>query len=328
LRALEVMRAIAALRDLPGPAKGVLWVIAIRADNVTGECWPSLDTVAADAGISRSCAKARIRELVAAGYLSKRKRVREGSLEADSNLYTLQVGRLAPHLGHDAPDVGRHVTDPGVRGDRPVGHDAPDSRAPRDLELPNELPTGTPHGTSSLVLTHEEPAKVVKGRRERKHTDEEIAAKQAVIDAFAEAFALVKGLPPKLTHAGDHAAAFVLAKTYGEEARAIVRRALEDPFCLDKNANLRFIASRADSYRGARAPTGRVDVQPGAGPGQRRGWMTSDHISDAGSSTWEVARGQRVRVFRDASGQVVRREAEDGSEIHLPPVGETNEATT
>ena len=43
-----------AARDLRGintPLKAVLLVLALRADDVTGACWPSLPTIAADAGV-------------------------------------------------------------------------------------------------------------------------------------------------------------------------------------------------------------------------------------------------------------------------------------
>jgi hypothetical protein len=112
-------------------------------------------------------------------------------------------------------------------------------RAPPALEL--EVSEGE---TSSRRAT--------RPRKPAKHTSEEIAAKSQVVEAFVAGVKARKGIEPKLTHAGDHAAAFQLAKTYGaEEACSIVRRALGDDFVVSRNCSLRYVASKADTWRGA-----------------------------------------------------------------------------
>ena len=68
---------------------------------------------------------------------------------------------------------------------------------------------------------------------------------------FVEAFTAAKGIAPSLSNAGDHAAAFTLTMRFGlEEASAIVRRALADPWVLEHNPTLRYIAGKPDAWRG------------------------------------------------------------------------------
>jgi hypothetical protein len=198
---LERMRAIAALRGLTGTQKAVLWALQLRADNDTGECWPSLVTIAEDAGVSRSCVKLVVPQLVALGHISKRNRHREGVLEADSNVYRVhvkggdasprgprsgarevghqvtQVGHDVTHLvGHDVAQVGHEVTGGGSRGDRQVGHEVTGGGSRGDLELLTELPKGTAQGTGEalalpLELPTAAPAPVDQARGQRIPTD-------------------------------------------------------------------------------------------------------------------------------------------------------------
>ncbi len=112
--------------------------------------------------------------------------------------------------------------------------------------------------SAPLTLTGEPPTRsVAKLKKAPKHTPEEIAAKTAVLDHFVERFEAVKGCKPKSLDAGDNAAAFRIAKVYGVyEANAIIDRAFEDPFVVEKNATIKFIASKADTYRGTAALSG------------------------------------------------------------------------
>jgi hypothetical protein len=104
-----------------------------------------------------------------------------------------------------------------------------------------------------FALTGGEVSKAKSRRRKgpAKHTAEEIAAKDRVVSAFSDVFETKKQVKPRSIDAGDHVAAFKLAKVYGaEEGCAIIRRAFEDPFVVGKNATIRFIASKADTWRG------------------------------------------------------------------------------
>lgn len=89
-----------------------------------------------------------------------------------------------------------------------------------------------------------------------------------IIEAFVQGVKAKKGIEPKLTHAADHAAGFDLAKAYGEEAGVIVERALDDDFVLSRNCTLRYIASKADTYRGTVSTKHRNGYQatPADGP--------------------------------------------------------------
>jgi hypothetical protein len=81
-----------------------------------------------------------------------------------------------------------------------------------------------------------------------------------------------KGVKPKTIDAADHCAAFGLLARYGvAEATSILVRAFEDAFVVDKNATIRFIASKADTFRGRTVSkaNGQHMVQPAAPPGER-----------------------------------------------------------
>lgn len=151
--ALDTMRAIAALRNLTGVQKAVLFALTLRADNETRRCWPSIATLADDAGVSRSCAKAAVYELARLGYIRIERRPVDGKRESDSNLYTIEVGRQKTDLGLQTTDVGREKTypgrSPGTLGRSPesrqVGRQKTDGRSPESRELLTELPNGTAH---------------------------------------------------------------------------------------------------------------------------------------------------------------------------------------
>jgi hypothetical protein len=87
--------------------------------------------------------------------------------------------------------------------------------------------------------------------RMAKHTPEQIAAKDRVIQTFMGCFRAKKQVEPKAILAADHAKAFELAKRFGpDEACSIVRRAFEHDFVVRENSTLRYIASHADTFRG------------------------------------------------------------------------------
>ncbi len=50
--------------ELPMRDKVVLWVLAYRAHNESGECWPSYSTIASDAGTARSTAEKAVNRLI------------------------------------------------------------------------------------------------------------------------------------------------------------------------------------------------------------------------------------------------------------------------
>jgi hypothetical protein len=119
-----------------------------------------------------------------------------------------------------------------------------------------------------LVLSAEPPTAPVKQSKGKpKHAPEQIAAKDRIVEAFIAGVKLAKGVEPKLAHAGEHAAAFAIAKAYGaDEAVAIVTRATADPFVLGSNCTIRYIAGKADSWRGTATAKPGAIVQRDAGP--------------------------------------------------------------
>lgn len=69
-------------------------VLADHADRTTGECWPTIGTLSAEAGCSESSTKRAIKELVAEGALSVTHRITESG-DPTSNLYHVrQVGSV------------------------------------------------------------------------------------------------------------------------------------------------------------------------------------------------------------------------------------------
>jgi hypothetical protein len=289
-RPFDLIRAV---RDLPLPPppplltasdKMVLALLAMRAD-ASGFSWTSYTKLAANCWMSVRTAKVSIARLVAAGLVEIRvRRVddgEDGKLARAANGYQVLVKVVSevvqpqhevvqlPHELVQQLHEGSAATAPGVvqplhGGGAVTAHrSAPGSAPPRSFALTRD------EGGAERAPK--------KANKQPKHTPDEILAKQAVIDAFIAAVKEKKGVEPTLNHSGDHAAAFQLAKTYGEEAPAIVRRALEDDFVASKNCTLRYIGSKADSFRGA-APVkarGHHMVQPPAAPGERC-WQAGD----------------------------------------------------
>ncbi len=116
-----------------------------------------------------------------------------------------------------------------------------------------------------------------KPSRKPKHAPDEIAAKARVVDTFIECFKAKKGVEPKLSHDGEHAAAFKLVETYGvDEGCAIVRSAFEREFVVRDNATLRYIASKPDTFRGS-------------APGPTRAIRSLVQPAPVGQSAWEAS---------------------------------------
>ena len=275
-RPLDALRAVRDLRGVSGVKKAVLFALVMRADD-KGRCWPSFTTIAADAGISLRAAKTAVASLFEAGHLTVVRRPVEGKREHDSNMYLVKVVQQLHDVVQDVHQVVHHVHEGSAGGARQVVQEVHGGGAGGALDLPIDLPNGTAHGRLAPSLTLEAPSpKPVKvrgkGRKPPKHTELEIEAKGLVLDHFVKRFEAVKGVKPKSLGAADNAAAFKLAGTYGTaEACSIIDRAFGDAFVVEKNATLRFIASKADTFRGtAPAPksNGHV-VQP---VGDVRAW--------------------------------------------------------
>lgn len=73
---------------LPAQEKITLLMLANYA-NQDGQCWPSIDTLSLDTGLSRASVKRALRKLVERGLMTKARQVK-GHLQT-SNFYVLKL---------------------------------------------------------------------------------------------------------------------------------------------------------------------------------------------------------------------------------------------
>lgn len=73
--------------DLPARSKLVYMYLKDRA-NKEGQCWPAIQTIGRDLGLSRSTVKRALRELEQGSFLVKQSRKRENKGDT-SNLYLI-----------------------------------------------------------------------------------------------------------------------------------------------------------------------------------------------------------------------------------------------
>lgn len=149
-------------QPIRGPRKAVLLVLADRADK-HGECWPSLDTIAHDAGCAQSTAVEAVKWLEEDGWLKHKPRFHTGGLKT-SNLYTLCFSR-SPGDGERSPGDGgtdHRETVIGSPGDGDKPSVEPTKRIPAaasPLESAGEAAGGKPEP----ALTFDEFAEMFPG---------------------------------------------------------------------------------------------------------------------------------------------------------------------
>jgi DNA-binding transcriptional ArsR family regulator len=121
---------IHAVRDLelPHVEKVILYALASRVDD-GGACWPSLDTLAKDAGLARRTLQYHLSILVDTGLVSREER--RGATTV------MRLHLRAPDTS--ATDSGAHGTDADVRGMHGDMHAVREMHAPRASEV-KELP--------------------------------------------------------------------------------------------------------------------------------------------------------------------------------------------
>jgi helix-turn-helix protein len=265
-RSFDLLRAV---RELPLPPpppklepsdKLILAILAMRADP-SGFCWTSYTTLAANGWMGVRTAKTAIARLVSAGLVEVRiRRIDDGAegrraraangyrvlLKVASDTEVVQPQHEVVPLPHDLVQQahqGSAVIAPGVvplphGGGAVTAHRSDQRSAPSSAPEKSFALTGAPNGSKN-------------GKKSPKHTPDEIAAKERIVDAFFALYEAAKGCKPKNVGADAHAAAFKLAKLYGADGgSAVLERAFEDPFVVDKNCSLTFIASKADTFRG------------------------------------------------------------------------------
>ncbi len=264
---LEELRAVLGLRGAPDRRedRAVRPHLARRPLRVAPST--SFERLAEETGLSPRWVKTAVHKLAKAGRISVTRRRVEG--RTTSNLYqvhSLHTGVISLH------SVLSDLTSPPGVISLHGGGDLTAQELLTELH-PEELPS------FALARPEGDPERASKGKKKPKkgpkHTPEEIAAKDLVVAAFVEGVQSAKGITPKLTHCRrPRRGVRALAKAYPEEACALVRRALADPFVRDSNCTLRYIAGKADTWRGtapAKAP-GRHMVQPGPADGGTPGW--------------------------------------------------------
>ena len=88
-----------------GPQRALLMALSDRA-NDSGECWPSIATLAKESGLSRTTVKVSLRSLKDAGWIDWKQR-RDESGDLTSNRYILSLGgRAGDALGRPGDGLG------------------------------------------------------------------------------------------------------------------------------------------------------------------------------------------------------------------------------
>ena len=236
--------------DASAHAKLLAYTLLSRADK-GAQCYPSIATSADDTSSNRSTVKRSFKELAAKNVVRVEQR-RDAAGDLTSNMVTILIG-----VGSEGTDLGSEGTDRRLSESPPVGSVGTEGGFTGNPYLPNvSTQAELTHGTGTATRTR------ARSTKSPKHSPEHIASKNKIVDCWIACFESKKGVKPVKIDLADHAAAFGLAKTYGDtEGCSIVRRSFEDPFVVEKNSSLKYIASKSETYRGTMARNGRAPVQ-------------------------------------------------------------------
>lgn len=104
--------ALVEREDINYQEKLIYMVIAKHVNEQTQQAFPSYNTIAKKAGISRSTTIRAVNELIKKGLLRKEIRKKKNQLENDSNLYTLLSAKTS-NASYESvhPNIGGSVTD-------------------------------------------------------------------------------------------------------------------------------------------------------------------------------------------------------------------------
>jgi biotin operon repressor len=252
-RPLDYLRTVRAA-NLRGQDKMVLVWLMSYADE-TGKAFPSLDTLAEVSGFSRATVCRSVQSLSNTGWLSIHRRGR--TMNNSYQLVTSQPETSPTETSHGATSLS--ATSPTETSDVSVGDEC--SLSVRRVTSQPETRSaylsahvsanGTDH--QDFTLTRDAPPSSKRSkpkRRKPKHSEEEIAAKNSVVEAFVARYQAVRGCKPRTIDKGDHDAAFRLSRKYGPEVQTIFDRAFESGWLVNNNCTLKYIASKADSFVG------------------------------------------------------------------------------
>lgn len=136
---------------LEGVCKLVFLALCTRAKDHTGQqhydCWPGLETIAADCGISERCARSHVQWLIEEGYISRRRR---GML---TSLYRIVLDKLKPSETHERQNLP-------VNPAEFAGHDRQNLHTEPAIEpvtQPVKKPTAATPAARPVVVANEIP---------------------------------------------------------------------------------------------------------------------------------------------------------------------------
>ena len=151
--AFERLTWIREQKDIPGPSKAVLVWLMSYANIETGQCFPSIATLARASGFSPKTVHRSIKWLEAQGYVSIEAR-RSPFGDKDTSIYTLiklgGVGSESPYLGSESPYLGSESPRGRVRESLGVGSESPIEYI---TGMHHEIHQGIPQGTHKAQHT-------------------------------------------------------------------------------------------------------------------------------------------------------------------------------
>lgn len=190
------------LKAVKGTARAVLVALADYADE-SGTAWPSIATLAADSGFSKTTVKTALRTLREKGIITTEPRTDEAG-DPTSNLYLLHfegVGQETPHPGREMTDPGQE-TPHGRAGAAPqVGREPPPILSIEPTIEPTE-------GKSLFSEPENKPAK-----SPRKAEAEAITQAEAIYQAYPRKAKKPEALKAIRKAMRTHSPEFLLEKT-------------------------------------------------------------------------------------------------------------------
>jgi hypothetical protein len=250
------MRAVVAAQ-LPATAKGVAHALALRSDQ-DGRCWPSLETIAIDAGLSVAGARLALRALTSNGVVS----IVSGSKGRVANRYELQPltswtvnpspRDRSPRNG--SPRVVLAPPNPSPGSAEPLTSEGVNP-SPGSKELPNRTTQELPKGIAPVSTDAPKP-KLVKAPASG--VQQAVPADHVGLQRhYAAAFRRETGADHVLARGqgSRHGRALqdLLAACRGDfaEACGVIDRALADPWQRGKRPELWNIVADVNKFRGS-----------------------------------------------------------------------------
>lgn len=190
------------LKAAKGTARAVLIALADYADEA-GTAWPSIATLAADSGFSRTTVKDALRTLRENGLITIEARTDDAG-DPTSNLYLLHFGGV----GREPTDPGREMTDPG-REPTPgrAGADRQVGREPTPI-LSIEPTIEPKEGKSLFSEPENKPAK-----KSKNYQTEAITQAEAIYQAYPRHVKKPEALKAIRKAMSAHAPEFLLERT-------------------------------------------------------------------------------------------------------------------